>query len=213
MSMFNMAVPPHMLGPFLLRSINWAQPDDPDKKYPLFGRIRYVWMNEDFTEVKLLLKDGPDSWSENKKAIEEQIRNHESFVSLEVLERDKVYIVATFKPLKSLSYDEKSEDTIKNFLEKVPYVDVIMVNEHGETSITKDPFELFDAAMKNLNEGGEMTQEMKNFGESLKQQLSSIENEQKMEDMTKEAGIDGFKADNVRILSVNRDGTIDDKTN
>lgn len=205
--MFNTVVPPHPLAAFLLRSINWAQPDDPDKKYPLLGRMRYVWMDED-KNVKILLKDGPDSWSEEKEEIMQQIKGHESFMSVETLERDPVYLVATFKPIHETSYDRNMP--VDEFLENMHMFDSTAQSK-GWPSIHTHPFDLWDKAMEDMK-NGKMTPKMENLGENIKNMLEESVAEDQLEEMTKDAGIEGFEKTRVKIMSVDPIGNLEDKT-
>ena len=167
-----MLVPPHPVSPILLRMINWAQPEDPNKKYPNLGRLRYVWMSEDYMHIKILLKDGPSSWSENKDIIEAQIKGHESFVSLEVLERDPVYVVATFKPLESLPFD--NADDIKGIFKALIKFDDALDKTSPNNSMTIDPFVKFDKALNDLSSGKtEPTKEMIDVVNKIKDSMEN----------------------------------------
>lgn len=207
MSIFNTAVPPHPLSSLLLRAINWAQPDDPEHKYPLLGRMRYVWVDEE-KNIKILLKDGPNSWSEEKDEINKQINSHESLVSLETLERDPVYIVATFKPLMETSYDRgiPMDELLESIFE---FDETAMSN--GWSSILKHPFTIFDEAMEKMS-NGEMSPKMKNLAENINSMLAESDAEDKLADMTQEAGIDGFEKGRIKIMSVDGTGNLEDKT-
>lgn len=153
MSAFNLLVPPLKMAPVFLRAINWAQPDDPQKKYPLLGRIRYAWLSEDMKSIKILLKDGPNSFSEEKPEIMDQIKNHERFISVEVLERDPVYLVAKFS-VPDHHYDDEFKNLIlDNFSLKMEKLQNIMPEE----SLTKHPFDIFDEEMKKIQAGDSKT--------------------------------------------------------
>ena len=168
MSIFNSIVKPHLVAPILLRSIEWAQDDDTEKKYPLLGRIRYVWMDEDYKNVKILLKDGPTSWSDNKEEIESQIKRHESLVSYRVLERNTCYIIAEFRPL-NINRDK----SIDRMMENMRSIDEKILSENKfPYSLTKDPFDIFDEAMKNLESGKiEVPEEIVKVFEDIKRKL------------------------------------------
>lgn len=207
MSTFNVVVPPHPLAPLLLRAINWAQPDDPEKKYPLLGRIRYVWTDEE-KNVKILLKDGPNSWSEEQEEIMAQINGHETFISVVVLERDPVYIVATFKPVMETSYDrsipmQELLDNLDDFNETS--------QSKGWPSILIDPFDLFDKAMEDMK-GGKTTSRMDRLGEQIKTMLEQSSAEDQLGDMAKDAGIDGLEPQRIKIMTVDPVGNLEDKT-
>lgn len=153
MSTFNLLVPPLPLAPVLLRAINWAQPDDPQKKYPLLGRMRYAWLSDDMKNIKILLKDGPDSFSEEKPEIMDQIKNHENLVSVNALNRDPVYLVAEFN-VPDDHYDEAFKELIlDNFSSKMEKLQKRMPDQ----SFTKDPFDIFDDEMKKLQSGDQQT--------------------------------------------------------
>lgn len=163
MSTFNLLVPPLHLAPIFLRAINWAQPDDTEKRYPIMGRIRYAWLSEDLKNIKVLLKDGPDSWSEEKPEIMEQIKSHETFVSVEVLKRDPVYLVAEFKPLDE-HYDEHFKALILNNFS----VKMKKLQEISPESFTKDPFDIYDEGIKKLESGdAETLKKLKPIADSL----------------------------------------------
>ncbi len=169
MSMFNMVVKPHPLGKYLLACINWAQPHDPEKKYPLLGRLRYVWMDEEYKVIKLLLKDGPTSWSDQQEEITKQINNHESFKDLKVLRRDTVYIEASFYPI--LQY-EGCPLIIEDFLLNINELDAEGI-ANGFPSITKDPFIIFDEELEALKNGSkEPTNEMNNLMTNLANKIN-----------------------------------------
>ena len=141
MSLFNLVCEPHPLAPYLLKTIEWGQPTDEKKRYPLLGRLRYVWLSEDYTKIKLLLKDSPNSWSEESEQIEKQIKSHETYINHNILDRDNVYYEAEFKPL---------TDYI-DFFNEIIELDNLMI-EKGWPSITKNPFDIFDEKMKSINE-------------------------------------------------------------
>jgi translation elongation factor EF-1beta len=206
MSMFNTVVPPHPISSILLRAINWAQPDDPEKKYPLLGRMRYVWVDEE-KNIKLLLKDGPSSWSEEQEAIMSQIKGHETLVNVEVLDRDPVYVVATFKPIMETSYDRSIP--MDELLENLFLFDETAMS-NGWPSILKHPFDLFDIAMEKMK-NGEMSPKMERLAENIKNMLGESDAEDKLEDITKEAGV-GFEKTRVKVMMVDPVGNLEDKT-
>ena len=206
MSMFNTVVPPHPLSSILLRAINWAQPDDPEKKYPRLGRMRYVWIDED-NKIKILLKDGPSSWSEEKEEIMAQINGHETLVSVEVLERDPVYLVATFNPVMETSYDRSIP--IDELIENIEMFDDTTVS-NGWPSIHQHPFDIFDEKMEDMKEG-KMSPRMEKLGENIKAMLDGVQAEDELSKMAGDAGV-GFEKDKVKILSVTPEGDLEDRT-
>lgn len=152
MSLFNTIVPPHRFARILLNVIRWGQPItiDGKQKYPLMGRMTYVWMSEDYSTIKLLLKDGPSSWSEQRQEVMDQIRNHETFVSVNTDKKDDCYIIAEFKPipvdeLEHLPDDIK--DSIDGFMMHIEELDRHHT-EMGEHPITKHPMVIFDEQME-----------------------------------------------------------------
>lgn len=203
MSIFNMVVKPHPFAPILLLAINWAQPTDPKKKYPLLGRMRYAWMSEDYKHIKLLLKDGPDSWTEEeyKAEIMKQIEGHETFVSVNVESRDRVYIVATFTPIADAGYERPVDMDYSRFDEIIRTADENAVSD-GIVSITKSPWEIFDQAMADM-ENGKTTPEIENLKESFSDMLGEIDAQDKLDDIAKERGVD-FKKDH--IFTIGPDG-------
>lgn len=207
MSLFNTVVPPHPLAPYLLRAINWAQPDDPEKKYSLLGRVRYVWMDKD-NNIKILLKDGPESWSEEKDEVMKQVKGHESFVSVEVLERDPVYLIATFAPLIETHYDRGMP--IDEFIENIGAFDSTGMS-NGWASILTHPFDIFDAAMKKM-EAGEMSPRIKKVAEGVKDMLDQSSAERELEEMTTSAKVDGLNNEKVKVFSIDTEGNLEDKT-
>lgn len=170
--MFNIAVKPLQLAPVFLRAINWAQPDDPEKKYPLLGRMRYAWLSEDLKNVKLLLKDGPDSFSEEKPEIMEQIKSHENFVSVDVLKRDPVYLVAEFK-VPTDHYDSHFKELVlDDFADKMEMIQLLS-KTNGMESLTKDPFVIFDDVISKLNSNDPET--LENLKAGMGHIISAIE--------------------------------------
>jgi len=202
--MFNVIVEPHKLAPYLLRAINWAQPDDPEKKYPLLGRLRYVWMSQDYTRVKLLLKDGSQSWSEEKEEIMNQITSHETFVSVEELERDPVYLVATFEIVKDAAYDRGKSITEQiTDPEFMKSLDGDFV-QAGLESVVTDPFDIFDKGMANLGSNEKAARMMKEV-------MSQVEASLAKDSLLKQQGIKTTGPEIV-ALSVDLDGKVEDVT-
>ena len=160
MSLFNMVVKPHPLAPWMLLSIDWSKYSDNPNKYPLLGRLRYVWLDEQHN-IKLLLKDGPSSWSEQQDDIMNQIKTHESFINVVVYEKDPVYIIATFKPIHDSEIFEDFE-SIENAL-----------SEKGIPSMLKDPFDIFNEELEKMKNGA-ISDELKAFGERLKEQIEKF---------------------------------------
>lgn len=171
MSVFNMVVKPHPFAPVLLLAINWAQPADPEKKYPHLGRMRYVWMSEDYKQIKILLKDGPGSWTEEdyQKEIMNQIKGHETFVNVEVDSRENVYLVATFTPVIDAGYERPLDLDFSKLEEIMREVDEEAV-ANGMVPITVDPWTIFDNAMKDL-ENGKIIPEVENLKKSFSEMM------------------------------------------
>ena len=168
MSTFNLLVPPHLFAPLILQSIEWGQPGS--TKYPLMGRMRYAWLSEDYKHVKIMLKDGPDSWSEEKEEIKKQIEGHEGFVSCTALERDPVYLIAEFKPQKNvleLLRDLTGLDVDFPDLEE-------KLKSTGHPSLTKDPFVIFDEGVKKMEAGDpEVMAKLKPVADMLKKAMDN----------------------------------------
>jgi hypothetical protein len=203
MSTFNVVVPPHPLGPYLLRIINWAQPDDPNKTYPLLGRIRYAWIDKN-KNINLLLKDGPSSWSEEQEQIKKQIEEHETFVSVETLKRDPVYLVATFKPIMKTSYDRGFPP--QEFLDNLDELDNV-AQLKGWPALSIHPFELFDKAMEEMK-AGKMNPRMEKFAQNLKNTFEQAAAEEELSKITNNAGVTGIETSTVKILKVDNSGDI-----
>lgn len=161
MSIFNEVVPLHGLAPFLKFGIRWAVPDL-ENRYPLEGRLRYLWMGDNSQTIKLLLKDGPDSWSEQKEAITAQLERHESLISFKTYEKDPVYLIAEFEPLKTFEWIPKEAQfylpVSKIFVNAREVVaatlDRVTRGEEpsGEISILQDPFDIFHDRVKFMGE-------------------------------------------------------------
>ena len=151
MSIFNSVVKPHQLAPVLTFLIDWGY-----KKYPLAGRIRYVWVTEDFKKIKLLLKDAPSSWSKNPDEIMAQIKSHEAFVSVEVYKKDPVYLIATFNPIK----EQMDMVKMKHPFEKTIFEANESLMEEGIISLTKDPFVIFHERLEDFDKNPENNPEL-----------------------------------------------------
>lgn len=184
----------------LLMAINWAQPNDPEKKYPLLGRMRYAWLDEN-NNIKLLLKDGPNSWSEEKDEIMKQIQGHESLINVEELERDPVYLVATFKPILETHYERQLP--IDGLMAMIPEIDEAGISK-GHPSIYTHPFDLFDQALVDMDKG-KTTSRMDKLGDNIKSMLDQAFAEDQLGDMTKET-------QNIKIMTVDPSGDLHDKT-
>lgn len=213
--MFNTAVPAHPLAPVLLRMINWAQPDDPEKKYPELGRMRYAWMTEDFKQIKLLLKDGPGSWTDNEwqDGMMKQIKGHEGFVDVKVCERDNCYLEATFNPIsdEDCHYDRWGNSSINSeTLSENIMIGDATATRHGATSVTKSPWVVFDEAMAALSEG-KMSPRMENLANSLKDMFASIDAEEKIDDELKKNNITTEPGSNVKVFSVDPNGNLENQ--
>lgn len=161
MSMFNIVVPAHVLAPHLLLAIRWAQPLDSEKKYPLLGRMRYVWLTEE-NNVCILLKDGPNSWTEpaDREALMAQITTHETYVRHYVYEKDPVYIIAEFKPFEW--HPQAGETPVKGDLiaKWVVGQDVDLKAVAAEVpmryhDIYEFPFDIFETELEHLGTNDE----------------------------------------------------------
>jgi len=205
MSLFNLAVKPHPFAPVLLRSINWAQPDDPHKKYPELGRMRYAWLSEDFKHVKLLLKDGPDSWTDKEwqSHMDKQIRSHEGFVDVKVCERDRCYLEVTIDPIVDAGY----ERTIKfdNFQDMMRDANAEAMSA-GFPDLTTDPWTLFDRAMDDIK-NGKISEEIENFRNSLETVVGQVDADSKIDQMAGESGIE-TNGEGPKIFSVDKKGKL-----
>lgn len=147
MSMFNSIVPMLSAGRLFLVLIDWDES---------IGRIRYCWASKDGTEIYVLFKDGPDSWSDNKELVEKTAREHYAFKDWKVVDRDNVYVIATFDVTKFV-------DSKREIIHAVIESDVAMSKMEDEEArkdlydilydITTDPFYIFDARLKELEEG------------------------------------------------------------
>lgn len=203
MSVFNMVVKPHPFAPVLLLAINWAQPADPEKKYPHLGRMRYVWMSEDYKQIKILLKDGPGSWTEEdyQKEIMNQIKGHETFVNVEVDSRENVYLVATFTPVIDAGYERPLDLDFSKLEEIMREVDEEAV-ANGMVPITVDPWTIFDNAMKDL-ENGKIIPEVENLKKSFSEMFENIEAQDELSGIADDSGVT-FNKD--RVFTVGPDG-------
>lgn len=214
MSTFNIAVPAHPLAPLLLRAINWAQPDDPEKKYPLLGRMRYVWMTNDYKQIKLMLRDSENSWSDEKDEIMAQIKGHETFVSVEVSEFDNTHIIATFNPIFETNYnrnkilEEIGLSNFEEFFELVQIGDEAAV-KRGSVSVTEDPWVLFNKAMEALKEG-KSNSRIDNLKKAMTQMFEQIDAEREIENTLKEMNIekDPSAGPDIKIFTVGQDGNL-----
>lgn len=200
--MFNLVVKPHPLAPILLQAINWAQPHDPSQKYPLLGRMNYVWMSKDYTQIKIFVREGRDAWSSNKNEVINQIKRHECFVSIEEANMDKTYVIATFDPIMETHYEREVD--VRVLMEKAQELDAHFIRE-GHPSITDDPESLFQKGLNNM-EKGIMTDELKAFGKSFKTVLEQMNTEEKIQEELNKNNITGFNPTSIVIIK--KDGTI-----
>ena len=207
MSLFNTVVEPHPISPLLVRAINWAQQDDPNQTYPLQGRLRYVWIDKDLN-IKLLLKDGPSSWSEEQEAIMNQIKTHETFVSVEVFDRDPVYIIATFKPIMETTYDRLFP--VDKLILQLSTLDDLSIST-GLESIFTHPFDIFDRKMEEMQSAGKMTAKMERLGENIKSMIEGVEAETELNTMLSESGVESIKTPSLKIYTVDSEGNLESK--
>lgn len=131
---------------------------------PNIGRLRYAWLSKDGTEGYILFKDGPSSWSENQEQVKAAILEHPLFKSWHVHERDSVYLVGTFDLTK---IDQEKKDYIQLLFETDAAVSQLAPDY---TPLNKDPFEIFDEGIKQLQEGTLMG-EKKRSVDALTQKL------------------------------------------
>lgn len=139
-SIFNMAVPMHELSMQMLAAAN--PNGEMQAVLDTSPRLRYVWMSKDCGAVKLLLKEGKDSWSSNSERVKAACEAHPLFVSWTPVERDSVYAIAEFDV-------SKVEDATAIFS---------IADQAGEmagvTRVTDEPFDLFDAAVEKIKTEG-----------------------------------------------------------
>lgn len=143
MSIFKKLVPDHELTPFLLCALRWV-PFDPEHKYPLRGRLDYVWMSEDYQTIKLLLRDSDESWSEQKQETMDQITKHESFISVEKHEADPTYLIAEFRPITDWSWVEEIDPKDDSFT---------IIGSAIGTKISKEIAEMSKRVIERLMDG------------------------------------------------------------
>jgi hypothetical protein len=160
MSAFNSLVP--------LGEDQWSLVDifDWDRS---IGRIRYAWLSSDGKHGYILFKDGPASWSEKKQEVEIAIRTHPAFVSYDVLERDSVYVIATFDLSKTERY---SPDLIQAVIEADAQIKEVVENH---IALTEHPFDIFDRNMKAWENGTLRADMVKRTGEIAEKIKNAIE--------------------------------------
>lgn len=196
MSLFNRIVPKHALHGFLVAGIRWGIPCDPDKKYPLTGRLYYSWMGENYDTVKLLLREGEGAWSNNREAVIAQAKGHETFISLTTLQRDPTFVVAEFGFLEDLSWIKKipkSDESFRMVGQVIDYKSKASMELIQKTlprmkeaeeffpglSLTRDPFDIFDEELKlisQLQEQGVDTPAVAEVKQLLKDALDQADN-------------------------------------
>lgn len=218
MSLFNHCVLKHPLAPFLLRSILWGQEDDPEKRYPLMGRVRYVYLADNYETICMLLKEGPTSKSKNKELIWEQIKRHETLVSWGTVKRDRSYIIARFKPVPFCYINEENGHNFLNELmfnlEKYDTRTMEIAKDKiglSFQSLLDDPFVLMDRFLSKFN--------LKDLGVDyhkmvmgLKESIDKTMADKELSDLTKEAGISGYSHHGLTILELDEDGNMTDIT-
>jgi hypothetical protein len=208
MSMFNILVKPHFLAPFLLRLINWGQKDDPKQLYPLLGRMRYVWMDEE-GNICLMLKDGGNSWSDQKEQINAQIEGHESFVSMT---EEDVYLYPKFRPLYDCHYD-RNDDEDKTFDRLVNALPELLEKESFEyfgeiyPPLTKHPMDIFNEGIKRM-ESGEVIPEVEKFTEGFITMIEKVEHDKAVNEELKKEGITPNEEGGIKVFGIARDGSI-----
>ena len=137
--MFNILVPFEETQEELVRLFDWDSS---------IGRIRYAWLDKDCIHGYMLFKDGPTSWSEKVEEVKKAIESHPAFVKYEVLDRDTVYVVATFDLRKVKSYYDPE------MIQKIIEIDNVMKEVSPSfIAITDAPFDIFDRNIEALKDG------------------------------------------------------------
>lgn len=100
------------------------------------GRLRYMWVDKEEKKIKALFKNGPDSWvsKEDNEKFQKDLNALSKFEKLTTVERDPVYVTATF----SLTEKEFSALEIADVASKERFED------EYERSLFEDPFDIFD---------------------------------------------------------------------
>ena len=208
----------HPLTPFLLRSILWNQEDDPDQRYPLKGKLDYVWMEDDYETICLLLREGPKSPSTERKAIVQQIKGHETLKAFKVVDHYPSYVVAKFKPIGYSYAKEMESGELLNFtMENIRSIDARickLAKEHGEEhkvrSILINPIEFYAEKLRKMHLGI-FSDDLMQVAESIKTSIGHMKAEQEMSDMAKAAGISGFETSSLKVMAVHN-GKVKDIT-
>jgi len=216
-SLFKACVGPHPLATFLLRSILWGQDDDPDKKYPLKGRIRYVWAKDNYDTVAVLFKEGPLSNSPEKKDIWKQIQSHETLIEWYPVERDRTYLIAKFRPIfPSYATSGKGSELLNEVmfnLEEKDKVTQRIAKEKFEIdsfqSLLDDPFDIFDNYLRSHNLS-DLGMDFNKMCLSLKDNVLQSLAESEIDKTLKETGISGYKSRPLKIFGLSDDGTMKD---
>lgn len=135
MSIFNAVVPLNKATGNLLILLEWGS-----EKYPILGRIRYVYIDKSSNCIVLLLKDGPNSWTtkEERESVINQFTSHHLYSKHEVYEKDPVYFYVYFKIDETI---KAQTDALLKYCASV-----------GE-DIISDPMDLFNLAMERISTG------------------------------------------------------------
>jgi hypothetical protein len=154
MSIFNTVVPLNKATRILLSLLEWGS-----EKYPLYGRLRYVYI-EDGKKIVLLLKDGPSSFTseEDRQKLVDQFTNHHWYDSHKVYEKDPVYFYVYF------NIPEKLTPIIKSMLQ-------IALDQNED--IISDPMHLFNLAIQRMDEGV-FTEDENDFAKRLENIINKL---------------------------------------
>lgn len=207
----------HPLTPMLLRSILWNQEDDPQQRYPLKGNLQYVYMDDDYETICLLLRDGPKSPSADRKAVVQQIRGHETLKAFKVVENYPSYVVAKFRPIMYSYATEMESGALLNYtMTNIRGLDAKMIKMAKDLgkdvqSVLTNPIDHFQTRLRSIGLGI-FSDDLLQVAEGIKTSLQSFKVESDLRDMTEAAGISGFKRDNLKVMTVNKGGQVTDIT-
>lgn len=207
----------HPLTPMLLRSILWNQEDDPEMRYPLKGNLQYVYMDDDYETICLLLRDGPKSPSTDRKAVVQQIRGHETLKAFKVVDNYPSYVVAKFRPIMHSYATEMESGGLLNYtMHNIRHLDAKMVKMAKELgkdvqSVLTNPLETFQNNLRSIGLGI-FSDDLLQVAEGIKTSLQSFKVESELKDMAEAAGISGFNRSNIKVMTVNKGGSVTDIT-
>jgi len=215
-SLLNHCIKTYPLAPFLLRAILWGQEDDPEKKYPITGRVRYVWLEDNYETICLLLKNGPKSKSPDKKEVWKQLERHETLIEWRTVERDPSYIIARFKPIAfSYAMQGKGSDFFNELMFNLQKYDQRSMQIAKEKigidfqSLLDNPFDLFDKHLAKYDLS-DLSMDYNKMALSLKEKVLEAMADVDMAKVLKEKGISGYKTDPIRVFGVDRNGNMTD---